>query len=400
MHIPVTGLGIISSLGAGTRINLERLKSGRTAVGRIRYVDTVHSDIPVAEVPYSNGELCSLCKGDGITFRTALMGRIALREALADAGLAEEGDISAGGSVRIGLVFGTTVGGMDIFEREYREGSRNCLSGLASASCGSCTEQMLHGISGIDLVTTVSTACSSALNSIITGARLIREGRVDIALCGGGECLSNYHLNGFNSLKILDDRPCRPFDRTRAGLNLGEGAAFLILESRESARRRSVEPKAYLEGYGNACDAYHQTASSPEGEGAYLAMKKALESAGLTPSDIGYINAHGTGTRNNDASEVRAVQRLFGESIPPMSSTKGYTGHTTSASGTIEGILSILAMNEGFVPANINFTTAMEECSFIPSVGNVIKDYRFVQVNSFAFGGNDSSVIFSKKEAV
>ena len=143
---------------------------------------------------------------------------------------------------------------------------------------------------------------------------------------------------------ILDHERCRPFDATRAGLNLGEGAAFVVLESEESANKRGVNVHAYLTGYGNACDAYHQTASSEDGEGAYLAMKEALDMAHLTPKDIQYVNAHGTGTPNNDQSESVSLRRIFGDEIPLISSTKSFTGHTTSASGSIEAVICILAM--------------------------------------------------------
>lgn len=400
MHIPITGLGIISGLGRGLRATLDGILSEHTAVGRMRFLQSVHSDIPVAEVPFSNSELSAMCSAGGIHLRTALMGRVALEDALKDAGLREDVDIAGGNNKLMALVFGTTVGGMDLYEKacpEYiSEGVSD--SGLSSLDCGSCTEQLLCGMSGFDVVTTISTACSSALNAIITGARMIMSGRVDIAVCGGGECLSKYHLNGFNSLMILDDRPCRPFDETRAGLNLGEGAGFLVLESEESARKRGIQPVAYMEGYGCACDAFHQTASSPEGEGAFLAMRQALESAGLKPSQIDYINAHGTGTPNNDPSEANAVRRLFGDLIPPISSTKGFTGHTTSASGSIESVISILAMKEGFIPTNLNFSRQMEGCGFIPSSGNVAKSLNHVLVNAFGFGGNDSSVVFGNKE--
>ena len=179
---------------------------------------------------------------------------------------------------------------------------------------------------------TLSTACSSATNAIITGANMLRCGLADIVVVGGAECLSLFHLNGFNALMILDHQPCRPFDRDRAGLNLGEGAAYLVMETAASAQQRGLKPKFVLSGYANTCDAFHQTASSPEGEGAYLAMTAALKTAGLKPEDIQYINAHGTGTPNNDESESKAILRVFGEHYPPVSSTKSFTGHTTSAS--------------------------------------------------------------------
>ena len=223
---------------------------------------------------------------------------------------------------------------------------------------------------------------------------MIRCGEADIVVVGGSECITKFHLNGFNSLMILDTEPCRPFDATRNGLNLGEGAAYLVLESEESAKRRGAKAQALLSGYGNACDAFHQTASSPEGEGAYLAMKKALEMAEIQPSDIDYINAHGTGTPNNDTSESQAMIRLFDGEVPPVSSTKPFTGHTTSASGSIEAVFCILALQHGFLPVNLNWSQPMEN-GIVPVSQPVKKTLKHVLCNAFGFGGNDSSLLLS-----
>ena len=180
----------------------------------------------------------------------------------------------------------------------------------------------------------------------------------------------------------------------KAGLNLGEGAAYVVLEKDESAAKRGVEKHAYLRGYGNACDAFHQTASSENGEGAYRAMTEALQMAGLHPSDIQYVNAHGTGTPNNDMSESNALKRVFSDTMPLVSSTKSFTGHTTSASGSIEAVICLLAMRHHFVPANLGFTTPMTD-GIVPTQGETDYDLRNVVCNSFGFGGNDTSLVFS-----
>jgi 3-oxoacyl-(acyl-carrier-protein) synthase len=194
---------------------------------------------------------------------------------------------------------------------------------------------------------------------------------------------------------ILDKENCRPFDAVRAGINLGEGAGYLVLEKERNALARNILPICTVAGYGNACDAYHQTASSPDGKGAMLAMQKAVAMSGLDYSDIDYINAHGTGTPNNDLSEGTAIATLF-EKIPPMSSTKSFTGHTTSAAGGVESVLSILAMKRQFLPANLNFNTPMPELNLIP-VQHTIRNVQIKHIlkNSFGFGGNNSSIIFS-----
>ena len=328
-----------------------------------------------------------------ITTRTSLMGMIAAREAI------EQACPENMRPYRIALVSGTTVGGMDKSEQYYLDFLSNETKNayIATHDCGSCTEMIADYFGLFSTVNTLSTACSSAANAIMLGAMLIRDGRADIVVAGGCECITKFHLNGFNTLMILDKEVCRPFDATRAGLNLGEGAAYLVLESEDTARQRHIESICHLSGYANTCDAYHQTASSPEGEGAYLAMQNALKSAGLRPSDIGYINAHGTGTSDNDLSEGIAIQRIFGNGIPPVSSTKAFTGHTTSAAGSIEAVISLLALQHNFIPVNLHFSRQMDELRFRPATDEKpVKPLRHVLSNSFGFGGNDTSFIFSK----
>ena len=396
--IPIVGAGVISAIGNGMHRTLESLLEKRSGIGPVRYLTTEHGDLPCGEVPLSNAELKELAgiPQDRIVPRTALLGIQALHEALGTAGLSRE-DIS-----KAAFISGTTVGGIDITEDRFLD----YLSGKGDPSlillhdCRGTTDATSAPFGDFAFSTTISTACSSAANAIIYGADLIRAGLFDIVVAGGAECLSRYHLNGFNSLMILDREKCRPFDETRNGLNLGEGAGYVVLESPSHAEKRGAKPLAFLSGYGNACDAFHQTASSPEGDGAFLAMKEALQTAGLTPSDIDYVNAHGTSTPNNDASESAALRRIFGDNMPPVSSTKGYTGHTTSASGSIEAVFCILAMREGFLPVNIGWKTPFEG-GIVP----VHEDSRGVRIghvlcNAFGFGGNDSSLLLSSVETM
>jgi 3-oxoacyl-[acyl-carrier-protein] synthase-1 len=304
------------------------------------------------------------------------MGRLAVREALQNAGLIDMRQLDmryeTGSNLksqvsnlkpRIALVSGTTVGGMDMSEQFYLDFLENDTKNtyISTHDCGACTEMIADYFGIFSQVDTISTACSSAANAIILGAELLKSGRADIVVAGGSECITKFHLNGFNSLMILDQKPCRPFDATRAGINLGEGAAYVVM-----AREGASKPLCYLSGYANTCDAYHQTASAPDGEGAYLAMKQALERAQLTPDQIDYINAHGTGTENNDLSEGTAIMRIFGDKIPPVSSTKAFTGHTTSAAGCVEAVISILALQHNFIPVNLNFSEKIPELSFAP----------------------------------
>jgi 3-oxoacyl-[acyl-carrier-protein] synthase-1 len=218
-----------------------------------------------------------------------------------------------------------------------------------------------------------------------------------MVVAGGVDCLTKFTINGFNSLMILDREQCRPFDENRNGLNLGEGSAYLVLESEESVIQSGKTILGEIKGYGNTCDAYHQTASSPEGHGALLAMKKALEVARLQPADIDYINTHGTGTKNNDLSEGIAIERLFQQNIPPCSSTKSYTGHTLAAAGAVEAVLSVIALQQGWIYPNLNLSQPMHELSFVPVTGFRSNEaVRHIMSNSFGFGGNNSSLIISK----
>lgn len=391
-RVVVTGMGIISALGLGSDAHLLALKEGRSGVGEINYLDTKHTDIPVGEVKMSDDEMKHLLgiESDSVITRTPLMGKIALKEAIQQSGLTDES--------RVAFINGTTVGGMEKSEKYYLDFFSGKYSDyIAAHDCGAGTDVIAETFGKFDLITTLSTACSSAVNSIILGAELIRSGRVEAAVVGGAESLSKFHLNGFNTLMILDRNICNPFDAARNGLNLGEGAAYIVLESEEAALRRKANILCELKGCGNSCDAFHQTASSPNGEGAYLAMKKALEDAGMEPSQIDYINAHGTGTGNNDLCESVSISRLFGEKIPYFSSTKSLTGHATSAAGGIEAVISILALLNNFVPGCCQFSTPIVETGLVP-VKNCLHDVNLKNVmnNSFGFGGNDSSCIFSK----
>lgn len=389
--ILITGVGIVSAIGLDRAETLASLRAGKTGIGPLRFLKTDHHEFPVGEVPLSTDEMAArmgIPEGQPRT-RTALMGMMALQQALQQAQL-QPVDIA-----RAAFVSGTTVGGMDMSEQYYLDFLNNDLHNdyIAQHDCGACTESIADRFGPFASMSTLSTACSSAANAIINGANDLRCGRHEIAVVGGSECITKFHLNGFNSLMILDHERCRPFDETRAGLNLGEGAAFLVIETMTSARRRGVRPIAVLEGYGNACDAFHQTASSPDGEGSYLAMKEALADAGLTPADIDYVNAHGTGTPNNDSSESQAMMRLFGCDMPPVSSTKSFTGHTTSASGSIEAVICLLALQEQFLPLNLGWQHQMPDGITPVTDATPRHPLRHVLCNSFGFGGNDSSLV-------
>lgn len=400
MNIAITGEGIVSAIGLNKQEVLQSLQERRSGIGKMKYLQSVHHEQPVGEVNLSNEQMKEKLgiPSKQMMSRTSLLGLLAIDQALKEAHV----DVTnlrarkaVGKPLRIVLVSGTTVGGMDITELCFDQlEKQESVEFLKHHDCGNCTRLMADHFGIFDEVATLSTACSSAANAIMLGARLLKAGEADLVVAGGTEALSRFHLNGFNSLMILDHEPCRPFDMTRAGLNLGEGAAFLVLESEEMAQQRKVTPHAYLTGYGNACDAFHQTASSENGEGAYLAMTEALARAQLSAKDIQYVNAHGTGTPNNDQSESVSLKRVFGDEMPMVSSTKSFTGHTTSASGSIETVICILAMQHHFVPANLGWKNPMEN-GILPTMETQNVDLENVLCNSFGFGGNDSSLVIS-----
>ena len=392
-NIVITGEGIISAIGNDKASVLLSLLDGRSGIVEMKHLHSSHHELPVGEVQLSNDEMKAMLALpiEEQTSRTSLMGMLAVRQALAEAQLPE----TAPKNRRVVLISGTTVGGMDITEQYYDSfaTSDEHLDCLKKHDCGSSTEE-IAAMFGISECTTISTACSSAANALILGANLLKTGQADLVIAGGSEALTRFHLNGFNSLMILDHEPCRPFDAQRAGLNLGEGAAFVVMETEASARERGADIHAWLTGYGNACDAFHQTASSDNGEGAYRAMTEALEMAHLKPEDIDYVNAHGTGTPNNDLSESAALKRVFAEKMPLISSTKAFTGHTTSASGSIETVICLLAMQHHFVPANLRWEHQIPD-GITPTTGVKDVTLKHVVCNAFGFGGNDSSLILS-----
>lgn len=390
----IGGAGLISAIGNDIAESLDALANGRSGVARMEFLNSVHRDeFPVAEVKCSNETLAAATGLSAHTTRTALLSLLAAKEALRP--------VRMPAGLRTGFLSANTIGGMDKttgFFPEFMENpGKGRLRDIVHHECGSPTELVAERLGITGFVTTVSTACSSSANSILLAARMIRQGMLDVAVAGGVDALSTFTLNGFNTLMILDREPCRPFDQHRAGLNLGEGAGYILLLSERALEKTGATPLCRLSGWHNATDAYHQTASSPEGTGSYLAMSGALRKAGLQPGEIGYINVHGTGTPNNDQSEGTALRRLFGATCPPFSSTKAYTGHTLGASGGIEAALSVLALQYGMILPNLRFSTPIEGLDLIPEqhfrTGEPI---RHVLSNSFGFGGNCTSLVFSK----
>jgi len=395
-NVYIAGLGVISGIGNNVAEHLASFEKGEAGMADITLLKTRYQqEIPVAEVKLTNTQLAEKAGMPDKLSRTALLSMIAAKEALADAAIE---NIT---SWRTGFVSANTVGGMDKTEDFFAEFLNDPQSGdlqnVVNHECGSVTELVADSLGIQNYVTTISTACSSSANAIFYGARLIRNGLLDVVVAGGVDSLTRFTLNGFNTLMILDRQFCKPFDENRQGLNLGEGAGYLVLVSEKVAESLTKKPYARLSGYQNSNDAYHQTASSPDGTGPYLAMKGALEKSCLKPTDIDYINLHGTGTNNNDQSEGIAVKRLFDPVYPKMSSTKSFTGHTLGASGGVEAVFSVLAIQHGIIYPNLRFDTPMHELPFTPAREFMNgQQVNHVMSNSFGFGGNCTSLIFSK----
>lgn len=392
----VAGAGIISGIGNNVPECLSALENSTPGIDKISYLRTNHQGVlPASEVKLSNADLALLSGFLPSTSRNVMLSMIAAKEAWDKSG------INNIAGLRTGFVSATTIGGMDKTENFFidfvADRSKGKLRDLAYHECGNVSQAVAEKLGIKHHVSTISTACSSSANAIMYGARLIKHNILDAVIAGGTDALTRFTLNGFNTLLILDEQYCQPFDENRRGLNLGEGAGYIVLVSERVAGALKKEPYCSLSGYCNFNDAYHQTASSPDGDGPYGAMVGALKMSGLQPEDIDYINLHGTGTQNNDSSEGTAIKRLFGPHYPKMSSTKTFTGHTLGASAGIEAVFSILAIKEGIVYPNLRLQTPMAEFPFVPENSfSKNQNIKNVLSNSFGFGGNCSSLIFSK----
>ncbi len=392
----IAGLGVVSAIGNNVAECLTAFQSQQAGLGSITHLNTIHSgQLPAGEVKMDNDALALKAGLPPHISRTALLSTIAAREAWQDAGLHRLRGL------RTGFVSANTVGGMDktehFFQQFLPDHRHGRLREIIHHECGSITELTADQLGIRDYITTISTACSSSANAIAFGSRLIQFNAVDVVVAGGVDALARFTLNGFHTLMILDHQFCRPFDDNRKGLNLGEGAGYVVLVSQKVAGLLGQTMYCRLSGYANANDAYHQTASSPEGTGSFLAMRSALEMSGLEPGDIDYINLHGTGTQNNDIAEGTAIRRLFDPNYPKMSSTKSFTGHTLGASGGMEAVFSALSIRHGIIYPSLRLETPMKELPFVPQT-KFLKDVpvNHVLSNSFGFGGNCTSLVFSK----
>ena len=393
-EIIITGLGIVSAIGIGVNNNIYSLKNNLSGISSRPIVLKSKLNLPVGEIHFTNNELSEYLTipTSHHLSRTALLGIMAVKEALSNTDFPK--------NARVALVSATSVAGMDLTELFYKEydkdNNKGRLRDVKMHDCGTIA-RVIAEYSGINgYVSDISTACSSAANAILFAAKLLKYNVADYVVAGGCDALSIFTLNGFNALKVLDSDICRPFDNSRCGLNLGEGAGFLLMQRDDMPY---TEKYCTFAGGVNANDAFHQTASSDSGTGAFLAMSNALKNADILPEEVSYINAHGTATVNNDASESAAILRLFGNKsmVPHFSSIKAFTGHTLAASGGIEAVLSAIAVKNGYLYPNLNFSNPIDNFELVPvthfSDNNQVN---CVVSNSFGFGGNCTSLIFKK----
>jgi 3-oxoacyl-[acyl-carrier-protein] synthase II len=384
--VVVTGLGAVSPFGAGVKAFWQGITSGACAIRPITLIETegFRSKI-AAEVPGPIGGSARRARADRLALAAA-------REALDDARLGTDARRDAA------LMFGAVGGGMLEVEAWYWARSRGAHArpDAVRATLPTSHADVLAWRLGVEGPReTVVAACSSGAASIAMAAELIADGVVTRALAGGADSLTRICYMGFNALRLLDPEPCRPFDRTRRGMSLGEGAAFLVLEDADSARARGATVYAELAGHAMTTDAYHVTSPHPEGHGMIRAMREALEAAGAAPAEVAYVNAHGTGTAQNDRIEAHALRAVFGDGGVLVSSTKSMIGHTMAAAGSLEALATVLAMTHDVVPPTVHLTSPDPDVPFdcVPGVAREAS-LPAAMSNSFGFGGQNVTLLF------
>ena len=382
--LPITALALCNGMGTDTAAVLAALRAGRSGLGpcppEFELTATVGALAgPLPPLP------AALADHDTRQTRIAALALAELQAPLARAR-------ARWGADRIAVVLGTSTGGIGASERAYAHAHAHggALPPGYSVETSHALDAVLHvarvlggGLAGPAYI--VSTACSSSAKVLASAQRLLEAGLCDAALVGGVDSLCGLTVRGFAGLEVLSSAPCRPFSRERAGINIGEGAALLLVE-------RTGEGPAHLLAVGESSDAYHISAPHPDGLGAALAMTRALELAGVAPADVDHVNAHGTGTRLNDASESKAITSIFGAEIP-VASTKGYTGHTLGAAGATEAAIGIISMLEGWIPASIGAEPTDPSIEANIAHTRLDRPVKRVMSNSFAFGGNNVSVL-------
>lgn len=388
-EVVITGVGLISAAGTSAGETWLALKEGKSGLTPFSLLPSAkYAGVPAGQLPAALSSLSGLEKGSRPDHLAVIAARQAFKESFPGAALpAPE---------KAGVILGACVGGMAdselYLQRLLLEGVQDTEL-LRFHECASSAEAVAEALGLYGPCETISTACSSGSNALCLAADMILAGEADLMLAGGTDSLSRLTLNGFGSLLLIDPEGCRPFDAGRKGMSLGEGAAVLALESADSAARRNAPVLARLTGWANTCDAHHATAPAPEGEGIQRAIRAALHSAGLAPGAIQYINAHGTATLDNDRAEAAAIRAVFGERIPPVSSTKRVFGHTFAAAGALEAIVCVLAMRNQAIPPNAGLDLPDPACGIPVQRGLESAALSSVMSLSLGFGGNNNCLI-------
>jgi 3-oxoacyl-(acyl-carrier-protein) synthase len=392
VKVNVRGIGCICALGSNIKECMKSMFKGLRKTAPPRRFSTDHSiEYPVFQID-EKAKLSVLSENNDLTL-TARFGLAAVYQALDDARIAPD-DLK---NRRVGVCMGTTVGcalNNDQFYIDYKKGKKpgmDAINRFLNSNPAACVARQLK-LTGP--VQTVVNACASGTDAIGIGASWIKAGLCDLVIAGGTDELCKVTYNGFISLMITDSDPCKPFDKTRKGLNLGEGAAAVILEPVSETTGADRTHKCFISGHASACDAYHLTAPKPDGQGLEKAITRALRGSNFTPSVICFVNAHGTGTKDNDKVEDHVLSKILPGT--PFFSTKGYTGHTLGAAGAIEAVFTIQHLIDGKIPGNIGFSQKDDALKQTPVEKATNVSCEAAMSQSVAFGGNNSVLIFSK----
>ncbi|MEK6265863.1 MAG: beta-ketoacyl-ACP synthase II [Clostridium sp.] len=406
-RVVITGMGAVTPIGNDVNNFWDNIKQGTCGIDVIKSFDITNHKCKLGAEIKDFDVTVALDKREARKMdKYCQYAMVAAAEAIKNSGL----DLNAIDSERLGVVVGSGIGGIGTIENEQNKlmekGPNRVSPFLIPMIIGNMAAGNIaikYGAKG--MCTSVVTACATGTNAIGDAFHLIQDGRADIIIAGGSEgSITPLALAGFASLTALSksEDPLRasiPFDKERNGFIMGEGAGIVILESLEHAEKRNAKIYAEMKGYGSTCDAYHITSPAPDGEGAARAMVMALKDGEIKADEVSYINAHGTSTPYNDKFETAAIKSAFGEYAYkiPVSSTKSMTGHLLGATGAIEAIVCVKALEEGFVPATIGYKVADEECDldYVPNVGRKEK-LKYAMSNSLGFGGHNASILLKK----
>jgi len=380
----ISGFGIISACGNNISETISNFSSKKRNCGKLTLFNS-NIECPVFEVKNFNSSSKNM--------RSLNLAFEAIKQALAESRLLEYKD-----SLRIGVSLGTTVASQlnDIdFYRNYKLKGEAPLDSVNRYLKGNLADAISRHFGFKGPRCTIVNACSSGTDAIGVGLSWLKADFCDAVICGGADELNLVPLAGFNSLGVVSNELCKPFDKNRKGLNLGEGAGIIIIEKEEICKKRGFSPDLFLNGYGLACDAYHLTAPRPDGSGLKKAIEKALTEAKIKPSEVSFVNAHGTATRDNDKTEGNVLKEIFGKDIKFLS-TKGFTGHTLGAAGGIEAVFTALNLKLGWIPASAGFDEFDEEIGIAPVTDKTEIKGKYAISTSLAFGGNNSALVISR----